>query len=165
MKMVLDLEEEVLVRESSLDMTQEIWDVLSEAFAPYYKFYTEKAYSATVISPSEIKERIQDPKTIVLIASYKGKVVGTVSIELQNKSLQIRSMAVMPKYQRKGIGSSILEKVFAISKEKSIKTLSLECFDPLIEAKKLYKKFDFKSTGKKKTLHGIEIFEIMKKVH
>jgi len=165
MKMVLELEEEVLVRESSLDMTQEIWDVLSEAFAPYRKFYTEKAYSATVISPSEIKERIQDPKTIVLIASYRGKVIGTVSIELQDKNLHIRSMAVIPKYQRKGIGSSIFEKVFAISKEKSVKILSLGCFNPLIDAKKLYMKFDFKSTGKKRSLHGIEVFEMMKKAH
>ncbi|MFX1538979.1 MAG: GNAT family N-acetyltransferase [Promethearchaeota archaeon] len=164
MKMVLDLEE-VLVRESSLNMTQEIWDVLSEAFAPYYGFYTKKAYFATVISPSEIKERIQDPKTIVLTANYKGKVVGTASIELQNKKLHIRSMAVNPKYQRKGIGSSILEKVFTISKERSINTVSLECFDPLIDAKRLYKKFNFTSTGRKRTLHGIEVFEMMKKIH
>lgn len=165
MKMVLDLKEEVVVRESSLNMTQEIWDVLSEAFSPYYKFYTEKAFSATVISPSEIKERIQDPKTIVLVASYRGKVIGTVSIELQNNNLHIRSMAIMPKYQRKGIGSSIFEKIFAISKKKSVKTLSLECFDPLIDATRFYKKFDFNSTGKKRTLHGIEVFEMMKKVY
>ncbi|MFX0125509.1 MAG: GNAT family N-acetyltransferase [Candidatus Hodarchaeota archaeon] len=163
--MALYLEEEILVSEASIDVTQEIWDVLSEAFAPYHKFYTEKAYSATVISPFEIKQRIQDPNIIVLIASYKKKIVGTASIETQGNNLHIRSMAVSPKYQRKGISSSILEKIFVISKESSTKTISLECFDPLIEAKMLYKKVGFELTGKKRTLHGIEVFEMIKRIH
>lgn len=158
-------EEKLMVLEAGVDAIQEIWAVLSEAFASYSKFYTEKAYIATVITPIEIKKRIQDPKSIVLVAKYQKKIIGTASIEIQNSNMHIRSMAVKPNYQKKGIGSSILEKIWVISKERSAKTISLECFRPLIGATRLYKKFGYEITGNKRILHGIEIFEMVRRIH
>ncbi|MFX1514874.1 MAG: GNAT family N-acetyltransferase [Promethearchaeota archaeon] len=155
-------EDELMVTEASVDAIQEIWIVLSEAFAPYYRFYTEKAYSATVITPFEIKNRIQDPETIVLIASCKKRIVGTASIVIKGRNLHIRSMAVKPCYQTKGIGSRILEKICVFSKENFAEIITLECFNPLIEAQKLYKKFCFEFTAKNRILHGIELFEMIK---
>ena len=157
--------DDLMVTEASVDAIQEIWVILSEAFAPYHKFYTEKAYSATVITPSEIKKRIRDPETIVLIASCKKRIVGTASIEIKGRNLHIRSMAVKPCYQTKGIGSRILEKICAFSKENSADIITLECFNPLIEAQELYKKFGFELTGKNRILYGIKLFEMMKRIH
>jgi len=142
-----------------------IHEILSEAFKPYRKYYTKKAYKATVISPEEIEKRIENSETIVLVADYANVVIGTASINLGDKTnLYIQSMAVKPTYQGKGIGLCILTIIERIGKEKNCKIMSLESYEPLKKAVLLYEKFGFKRTGKERDYQGITVFEMIKEL-
>ncbi len=165
MVIVTNVKNDVTIKKAPKDTIQEIYDVLSESFTPYHIFYTEEAYEATVIPTYKIKKRIEDQKSDVLIAIYKDKIVGTASIEMQEETnVHIRNMAVKPKYQKKGIGRFILDEICTTAKEKHTKTISLECFGPLINAVSLYERCGFRKTGTKRNYHGIEIFKMVKRM-
>ncbi|MFX0209286.1 MAG: GNAT family N-acetyltransferase [Candidatus Hodarchaeota archaeon] len=151
------------IRKATLNDIQEIHDLLSDSFSPYYQYYTQKAYTKTVVPVVTIKKRIKCQKTDVLVASYRNKIVGTASIEIKKKGkLHIRSMAVKSDFQNKGIGSQILKEIDEIALNKHSKIISLECFEPLIKAASLYKRFRYKLSGKTKNYYGITVFEMIK---
>jgi len=105
-------------------------------------------------SPREIENRITDQKIDVLVAIYDNKIVGTASIEMGKKeNLHIRSMAVRPDYQGKGIGWRVLREINGLAKKGHSNTITLECFEPLMKAVSLYENFGFRRTGRKRNLY------------
>lgn len=155
-------EETIDIRKANHDDINEIHRVLSESFGPYRKFYTKESYDATVISNDEIKNRINREDVDVLVFIYDGRIAGTVCLDVMNgKILHVRSMGVRPGFQGKGIGKKILYEIDRIAKEKECDTISLECYDPLIKAIRLYEKFGFRRTGKEIDYHGITVFEMI----
>jgi len=154
---------DIRVRKARIGDAQGIYEVLSQSFEPYSRYYTEKAYKATVISVHEIENRINGQKTEVLVAIHDSKIVGTASIKIEEKAkLHIRSMAVIPSYQGRGIGRRILKRINELAKQKNCKTVSLECFEPLTKAVTFYEACGFRRTGRKRNYHGITIFEMTK---
>ncbi|MFW9854880.1 MAG: GNAT family N-acetyltransferase [Candidatus Thorarchaeota archaeon] len=152
-----------MIRNAQRSDAQEIHHILSEAFESYREYYTEEAYKATILSPPEIATRISTKEIEVLVVFYQNKMVGTVTIRLKRAGqLHIQSMALNPDTQRQGVGNYMLEEVIRLGRKKQVKTISLECFEPLKKAINMYKKFGFKRTGKKRDLHGSEVFEMTK---
>lgn len=161
----INIKNNIEIRKAENNEVYEIFKILEIAFKPYYIPNTTEAYNATVPSPHEIKSRIEDPKTEILVAVYKNKIVGTASIELQNKQkLYIRTMAVKPIFQGGGIGQRLLKEINRLAKEKHATTISLECSSHLAKAVKLYNKFGFKKSEKKRIYQGLEIFEMKKDI-
>jgi ribosomal protein S18 acetylase RimI-like enzyme len=159
------IKSQIRIREASITDVHEIHDILSESFTPFHQYYTPEAYQKTINSPTMIRKRIMDQKTEVLVVTYRNEIVGTASLTKQrNGRLHIRSMAVKPNYQNRGIGQCILEKIDKIAQEGHTKTISLECFKPLINAVSLYEKLGYRRTNKKRNYHGISIFEMIKEL-
>ena len=154
------------IRKATSQDVEDVHDVLSRAFESYRVHYTKEAYEATVPLPLEIEKRIDDPKVEVLVAVCNNEIVGTASakIDVHSWNLHIRGMAVKPSYQGKGIGWRILEEICRLGVNEGCKTISLDCFEPLYHARDLYRNFSFKETGRKKNYHGIEVFEMKKRV-
>ena len=157
------LRDKARIRKANYKDIQEIYTILCESFNPYKRYYTDEAFTVTVVPPHDIMKRIIGTQSDILVAIFENKIIGTATIELQETwDLHIRSVAVKPEYQRQGVGYLILEEISRIAKRKNARTLSLTCFRPLIEAFNLYRKFGFLETGKTKDLLGIEIFEMKK---
>lgn len=149
------------IREAKNIDIQSIYEVLSDAFQSYRQDYTEEAYNATVISPDEIEKRMNEKRTEMLVIVYHNKIVGTATITMtRNSKLYIRSMAVRPHIQRSGIGSLLLEEIDMRARQKKCTIISLECYEPLTKAIKLYERHGFSRTGKTRSYHGITIFEM-----
>ncbi|MGC9554333.1 MAG: GNAT family N-acetyltransferase [Thermoplasmatota archaeon] len=158
-------EEEVKIREAKPGDGEEIYRILSHAFEPYSRYYTEEAYSATVLSPREIESRIKDGQMVVLVATCHGVAVGTVSLKPEGEGrIYLQSMAVEPHYQGQAIGKQILERAEMFARQRQCRLVSLECYHPLVKALDLYEKSGFRVTGKKRNYYGIEIFEMTKKL-
>lgn len=161
----IDTADDIEIRNTKNSDIQAIYKVLSKAFEPYKQDYTQEAYNATVISACEIEKRMNEQKTEVLVAVYHNKIVGTATITTkENGELYIRSMAVKPNTQRKGMGMLMLEEIDRRAKQKHCKIISLECFEPLTKATKLYEKSGFKRTGRQRSYYGIKIFGMKKDV-
>ena len=82
-----------------------------------------------------------DPQGITL-AHHEHALVGYSHVENQGGQLYIRMIVVHPRYQRKGIGSKLLESVIAAGEEQS-KGIGLEVFKINHEAKKFYERYGF----------------------
>ncbi|MDD3492336.1 MAG: GNAT family N-acetyltransferase [Candidatus Thermoplasmatota archaeon] len=153
------------IREAKPGDGEDVHRILSHAFDPYRSYYTEEAYSATVLSPREIENRIRAGHMVVLVATCHGVAVGTVSLKPEGEGrIYLQSMAVEPHYQGQAIGKQILSRVETFAKQRKCKHLSLECYHPLIKALGLYEKSGFRVTGKKRNYYGIEIFEMTKEL-
>ncbi len=155
----------ILVRSASIDESEIIYQVLVDAFSPYGRYYTVEARKATVMSPSEIEERICDDKHDVLVAIFNNKIVGTVTLQMRDEGdIYVRSMAVSQRCQGKGVGWRLLEELETRALQKGSKTISLECSGPLKRAIHVYESFGFTITGKKRMYYGVEVFEMKKEV-
>lgn len=154
----------VIVRMAEREDIKGIHNILAEAFAPYRKDYTERAYNVTVVSIKEMENKLNDPSKLILVAQLQNKIVGTVAVKMSSDNFYIQSMAVRPGVQREGIGMVILEAIERHAKEIDVNELSLECYEPLTKAIRLYEKFGFRKTGKRRSYYGITIFEMKKNI-
>ena len=151
------------VRRAQAGEAQEIHETLSQAFEPLRPCYTAEAYDVTVPTPDEIRERIDDSATHVLVATRENEIVGTVTIRAETDGeLHLGSMAVKPTLHGRGIGWQLLREIERLARERSCPTISLESFEPLTKAIALYERFGFKRTGKERPYHGIIVFEMRK---
>ena len=150
-------------REAKPNDTIDIHGILYKSLKPYQGFYTDQAYSATVLSPEKIKDRILQEKYDVFITLLNNKIVGTVSLSTKNQNiLYIRSMAVHPDVQRHGIGRFIMDNINKITQKMNIKKIVLETSSPLKPAFNFYEKQGFKKTGVSRDFYGVDIFEMIK---
>lgn len=156
----------ITIRSGHVDDVKNIHELLLKSFEPYKKYYTKDSFNATVLSCDEIKKRINQHDSDILVTILDNQIIGTVSLLKRNQDfLYICSMVVHPDFQRRGIGRLILDNICNIAEKKRIKLLVLESYEPLDKAVKFYKKFGFKRTNKIRDYFGIEIFEMIKDLH
>ena len=60
-----------------------------------------------------------------LVAEMNGKIIGTIGLEIYQKTGLLRSAAVMPDLQNKGIGNRLLNMIVDYAKEQGIQELLL----------------------------------------
>lgn len=151
------------IRKARIADTGTIFKILSESFKEYKDSYTTEAFRVTILNPSEIKRRILDENMTLMVLLWKNHIIGTVSIEITKNGeiLHIRSMAIDPKYQKKGFSKFLIKQVIKLGQTNQAKYITLECFKPLLKAQKLYEKTGFRKSGKKRSYYGIEIFEMV----
>ena len=157
--------DKIRIRKARSSDIQQIFKVLSHAFRSYQQYYTEEAYRATVTSPHEIRKRIAEKETVVLVATQNSQIVGTVSITTINEeNLHVQSMAVEPDHQGRGVGWLILQEIDELARKGNCRAIILECFEPLTKAVSLYEESGFRRTGRKRSLYGSMVFEMMKRM-
>ena len=100
---------EVNVRLAVEADAEDISKILLEAFGVYRRFYTEEAFEQVTPKSDEIVRRFAEGP--IWTAEIGGETVGTVSVTTEPEGLYVRSMAVSPKAQGKGVGHKLLEAV------------------------------------------------------
>ena len=105
----MGLNSEVAVRLANESDAEAISRILHEAFAVYRRFYTDEAFKYVTPKPEEVERRF--PEGPIWVAELDGEAVGTVSVATEPEGLYVRSMAVFPEAQGRGIGHKLLEAV------------------------------------------------------
>jgi len=82
-------------------------EVLREAFTVVRDHYSEDAFVIVTPSSSTISSRFDEGP--MWVGAHGGRIVGTVSVMDEPEGLYIRSMAVRPDSQGKGIAHRLLE--------------------------------------------------------
>jgi N-acetylglutamate synthase-like GNAT family acetyltransferase len=132
----------VTVRLAKLDDAAAISKVLLEAFGVYRENYTPEAFEIVTPPTGEIERRFDDGPQWV--AEKDGAIVGTVSVTTEAEGLYIRSMAISPHAQGKGIGHKLMDAVneYADASEHERIFLYTTYFVP--GAKKFYESHGYK---------------------
>ncbi len=127
-----------------------------------YKKMTEEDFVCEVVQKAFLKEKFSDHnehklvrellksdafiKDLSLTAKFKGMIVGYIlftKIKVGNETLlALAPLAVLPRFQKKGIGKSLIEKGHKIAKELGYKGIIV------LGHADYYKKFGYESASK-----------------
>lgn len=105
----------VHVRLAEHDDAAAISQVICDAFGRFREYYTPEAFEVVASTPDEILSRFdQGPQWV---AELDARVVGTVSVTVENGDLYVRSMAVAPQAQGRGVAHKLLDAIdeYAVS--------------------------------------------------
>ncbi|MCW9025212.1 MAG: GNAT family N-acetyltransferase [Gammaproteobacteria bacterium] len=86
-----------------------------------------------------------NPENITVVRE-KGTMIGYSQVEDQGNQLYIRMLLVLPKYQRKSIGASLLSAVIEKARAES-KSIALQVFKVNRQAKSFYEHCGFQVQG------------------
>ncbi|CAN5538754.1 GNAT family N-acetyltransferase [soil metagenome] len=119
-----------------------IADVLFEAFSQFRSDYTPVAFSVVTPPAEDIAERFEEGA--MWVAEIGGKILGTVSVLPEPEWLYIRSVAVLPAAQGKGIARLMMNAVEKYASENGFDRLFLYTTYFSTGAIELYEKLGFK---------------------
>jgi putative acetyltransferase len=159
-KRTLDLDGFSLRRATRQD-AEAIARVLDASFAGYQAQYCAEAFRATVLEGAEIIARLEEGPTWVALC-HEG-VIGTVSAVTTSDGLYVRSMAVGPDVQGRGVGRALLYTVEAFAKQIELTRMYLSTTPFLFAAIALYERFGFRrSAAGPFDLFGTPLFTMSK---
>ena len=94
-----------------------------------------------------------DNGTLFFVAQKGEKTVGYIGISIILDEGYITNIAVTKKERKKGVGTALLERVFAEARDNNLSFISLEVRESNNKAISLYEKFGFKKEGKRKNFY------------
>lgn len=115
--------------------------LLLEAFTPFREQYTAGGFTETIGSVDVIRERLATAK--IWIAYLGDDAVGTVTAIPEDERIYIRSMAVTPGAQGRGVGQKLLSALERDARERGFRSLYLYTTFVLPGAQPLYEKNGF----------------------
>ena len=83
------------------------------------------------------------------VAEIDGRPVGYVWAEVCMQQLHLTRLAVLPKYQGRGIGAQLVRRVIAVAQQRGLKKISLNTQTDNYRSLALYRRFGFKPTRHK----------------
>lgn len=151
----------VEIRRAGAEDAASIASVLYESFLEYESSYTAEAFAATVSSPEQVRERLNEGP--VWIALKDGRVTGTVSAVVRAEGLYIRGMAVSPAERGSGTGRRLLKCAEDFASERGCARLFLSTTPFLTAAIRLYEQSGFsRSNEGPHDLRGTPLFTMVK---
>jgi GNAT superfamily N-acetyltransferase len=124
-----------------------ILDCLDAAFRPYRDQYRESAYRDTVLDADSLRLRMGQMS--VLVAEADGQIAGTVAVgQLDHDHGHLRGMAVLPRFERAGIGRRLLRRAFDELAVRGCARVTLGTTAPLTRAARFYEAAGFQRTGR-----------------
>lgn len=91
--------------------------------------------------------------TIFISATCRGELLGYIGISTVLDEGYITNIAVFPKHRRKGVASTLLDRVFLLAREKGLAFVTLEVRESNQAAISLYIKKGFKAEGTRKDFY------------
>jgi len=97
-----------------------------------------------------LKKIFKDKKEKILLAKENDKITGYIAVRIERKICEIALLAVLKRYQKRGIGKSLLKHILKIAKQKKANKVILEVRKNNKKALRLYHKYGFKVMGTRK---------------
>ncbi len=127
-----------IISESNIPVAQQ-FGINEENNAKHPSFYTEEWVRSDFDRGEEY-----------FILKIRGLPVGCVAFEKARETTgYLNRLSVLPKYQRKGAGKSLVEHIFKYSKSKNISKISIGIIADHTALKNWYLKLGFQEKGKK----------------
>ncbi len=150
-----------MIREAQIEEAEAISACLNAAFEPFRSQYTPGAFDDTVPAPGAIRQRMVHMKVYVAIASEE-EIVGTIASGMQGEEGHLRGMAILPRWQGRGIAEQLLNTVENDLLAAGCKRVTLDTTAPLERAIRFYRKNGLVPTGGVTEFFGMPLYEYAK---
>lgn len=149
------------IRRAVPDDSSLIASLLHRSFVEYESAYTKEAFAATISTPEQLRERMNEGP--VWVTTQNGIMVGTVSAVARGEALYIRGMAVDPMVRGSGTGRALLRSAEEFAIESGFKSLFLSTTPFLLPAIRLYENYGFQRNDEgPHDLFGTPLFTMVK---
>ena len=139
----------LLINTMTLDDLKEIENILYTDFDDFWNYEI-------------LKEELTSQNTVYFVAKINDEIVGFAGVKIILDEADLMNIVVKKEHRKKGIASSLLNKLFLIAKEKNLKSINLEVNAKNLSAISLYKKFNFIEIGKRKNYYQNDDAILMK---
>jgi ribosomal protein S18 acetylase RimI-like enzyme len=129
------------IRLGTEDDAEGVAGLIHEAFLPFRRHYTDGAFEYTTPGAEIVRGRFAEGP--IWVAEEDGLMVGTVSGLPEGERFYIRSMAVKPGLQGRGVGRRLLAELEKHAREAGFEKLYLYTMFVLVGARRLYEKNGF----------------------
>jgi ribosomal protein S18 acetylase RimI-like enzyme len=154
---------EVEIRRAEPEDAAAIARILHDSFVEFRSLYTDGGFAATTPDANGVCTRINEGP--VWIALLNGSPIGTVAALLQDDSLYVRGMAVVPAARGSGVAAKLLTEVERFAIHSECRRLFLSTTPFLSAAIHLYEKCGFRrATAGADDLFGTPLFTMEKTI-
>ena len=129
------------ILEMTLEDLEIIKDILQDEFDDFWNY-------------NILKKELESENTEYIVAKNKKQIVGFAGVQFILNEADITNIVTKRNNRNLGIGTQMLEKLIEISREKNMKTITLEVNENNKYAIKLYEKFKFEIVGKRKKYYN-----------
>ena len=142
----------MIIQRAKKEEVHEIKKLLSETwvntYGGIYSPDTIQNITSQWHKPELLVSQIQDPNVYFGVAKDQNQIVGLVTIRrIDENVLMMFRLYIHPTYQRKGIGTKLMEEALKIFK--GCRKLKIEVEEQNIKGISFYKKMGFKEIGRK----------------
>ncbi len=89
-------------------------------------------------------------RSIFLVARLRGRIIGYAAGFLMTDELHLGNIAVHKDFRGRRIANKLLQRIIEVARSKKVRLITLEVRAGNIPAQNLYRKFGFKTTGRRK---------------
>lgn len=143
--------ENINIYDMTLEDIDSLKDILTIDFDDFWTF-------------DVLKSEILSNNSKYIVIKNDSEILGFAGIKIILDEADIMNIVVKKAYRNKKIGSLLLDSLVKLSKELSIKSITLEVNEKNLVAFHLYEKFDFKKVGIRKNYYNNENAIIMTKI-
>lgn len=143
---------EVVIREAREDDLEDVAAlsrlVLQDTWEKYARdYYPRRAldFDLSVHNPDNYRKKLANPDVVYFVAVVDGKIVGVAMCGVWGDSglASLKWICVHPSYQRRGIGSLLMERIIDFCKRRGCHKITLYTMPVLRPAINFYLKFGF----------------------
>ena len=132
---------EANVRRAGVEDAARISRLLLEAFGAIRERYSVEGFAD--VTPNEQKVASRFEEGALWVAEVDGKIVGSVSLKPEPEGLYVRSMAVLPEFQGRGIGHKLLDALHEYAVATGVNRIFLYTLPFQLGARELYEKHGY----------------------
>lgn len=145
---VPNLEMVISLGRATASEARDIWRVTRIAYAPY-KGIIKPTFGALRVTEKAIRYQIRTGKYIYLVARHEGRVVGTLRCRKRGRYLGLSRLAVLPDYQRHGIGRRLMEWAEDEARRLGLRRLRGEVRAVMPDLLRYYRRMGYRPIGRR----------------
>ena len=137
-----------MIREARYSDVEEICRVINESnYWAYKDIIPKKYFKYPIVTPSDVLRDMVRMKFFVY--EFEGKIIGVAALEprVREGIGYVRRVYVHPKYQRRGIGTMLMNYIENHAKKLGIRKLYLVVHEKAVWAINFYRKLGYRAVG------------------
>lgn len=127
---------------------RDIWRVTRIAYAPY-KGVIKPTFGALRVTAGAIQHQIRTGKFLYIVARDEGRVIGTLRCRKRRRYLGLSRLAVLPDYQRHGIGRRLMEWAEDEARRLGLRRLRGEVRAVMPDLLRYYRRMGYRTIGRR----------------